>query len=229
MRRSTIVVLAILVVLPLTAQNAPSPAAPTAPALSGEALWKALLTGNLKYQAGTIEYENLKKEREAMVKSQKPPVTILSCSDSRVPPELIFNQSVGALFIVRAAGNVVDDFGLASIEYAIKHDWTRLIVVLSHENCGAVGSALERDDPRTPALQALVNRIRASFINMAWNGDGNADLTKAIRKNARASAAWLTANSDVVRDAVLDGKVIIVPAYYELGSGAVTKIEKTGE
>ena len=232
MRRCTILVLAFLVSFPLAAQTpAATPTKPVEEKLSGEALWKVLLTGNLKYQGGEIDYDNLKKERTELVKKQTPPVAILSCSDSRVPPEIIFNQSLGALFVVRIAGNVADEFGLASLEYAIKQDWgTRLIVVLGHENCGAVGAALERGDPVTPPLLALVNRIRASFVGMAWNGDGsNADLKKAIEANARASAAWLTANSAVIRDAVVHDKeekrVTIIPAYYELASGAVTRIE----
>ncbi|HYC61879.1 MAG TPA: carbonic anhydrase [Thermoanaerobaculia bacterium] len=232
MRRCTIFVFVFLVSFPLAAQTpAAAPAKPVEQKLSGEALWKVLLTGNLKYQGGEIDYDNLKNERTALVRSQKPPVAILACADSRVPPELLFNQSLGALFVVRTAGNVADELGLASLEYAIKQDWgTRLIVVLGHENCGAVGSALERGDPVTPPLLALVNRIRASFVAMGWNGDGgDVDLRKAIEANARASAAWLTANSAVVRDAVAhekeDKRVTIIPAYYELGSGAVTKIE----
>jgi carbonic anhydrase len=214
MYRSALLLFAFVVCLPVSAQD-----------LTGEGLWKALLTGNLKYQAGEIHYDNLKKEREALVKKQLPPVTVLACSDSRVPPELVFNQSIGGIFVVRAAGNVADEHGLASIEYAVLQGWTKLIVVLGHEHCGAVGSALERDDPRTQPLLGLVNRIRSSFVGMAWNGDGNADLEKAVKANARASGAWLTAHSDTIRDAVLDGKVTIIPAYYTLGPGAVTKIE----
>jgi len=214
-RRSVTLVLAFVFCLPLAAQN-----------VDGDALWKALLTGNLKYQAGELSYDKLKEERAKLVRAQAPPVLILSCSDSRVPPELVFNQSLGTLFVVRVAGNIADEAGLASIEYAVLHDWTRLIVVLGHENCGAVGSALERDDPHTPSLIALVNRIRSSFIGIAWNGDQSGDLLKkAVQANARASAAWLTAHSDAIRDAVIDGKVKIIPAYYELGSGAVTAIE----
>jgi carbonic anhydrase len=224
-RHSVTLVLAFVLCLPAVAQSAAAqPAA--APDLDGNALWKALLTGNLKYQAGEISYDKLKKERTDLVQKQEPPVIVLSCSDSRVPPELIFNQSLGSLFVVRVAGNIADEAGLASMEYAVLHDWTKLIVVLGHENCGAVGSALERGDPHTPSLLALMDRIRSSFIGIAWNGDKSGDLTaKAVRANARASAAWLTAQSHVIRDAVIDGKVIIVPAYYELGSGEVKAIE----
>jgi carbonic anhydrase len=215
MRRNVTLVLAFVFCLPLAAQN-----------VDGDALWKALLTGNLKYQAGEISYDKLKEERAKLVRSQAPPVIVLSCSDSRVPPELVFNQSLGSLFVVRVAGNIADEAGLASIEYAVLHDWTKLIVVLGHENCGAVGSALERDDPHTPSLLALVERIRSSFIGIAWNGDKSGDLTKkAVEANARASAAWLTAHSDTIRDAVIDGKVRIIPAYYALGSGEVKAIE----
>jgi carbonic anhydrase len=206
MRRCTIIVIAFVIGLPLAAQEA-------------DALWKTLLTGNLKFQAGEIAYDDLVKERADTAKGQKPAVLVLACSDSRVPPELIFNQSLGDLFVVRGAGNVADEFGIASIEYAVSKTWTKLIVVLGHENCGAVGEAMALDDPPTPSLVALVDRIRHSFIS------GQTDLPHAVEANARAAGAWLTAESPLIRKAVMDGKVKIIPAYYELTSGAVKAIE----
>lgn len=214
MRRALILVLGLLVSLPVVAQEA-----------NGDALWKSLLTGNLKYVGGELEYKNLEAERKALVRKQTPPVTVLSCSDSRVPPELIFNRSLGELFLVRAAGNLADEAGLASIEYAIAHGWTKLIVVMGHEHCGAVGEALELGDPPTPSLLALVTRIRMSFVGIAWNGAKETTLDQAIEANARASAAWLTANSKVIRDAVASGKVKVVTAYYSLTTGEVKAIE----
>lgn len=214
MRRCVLVVIAFVLCVPVTGQ-----------AVNPDVLWKALLTGNLKYEAGEITYKDLQNERAALEKKQQPPVTVLSCSDSRVPPELVFNQSLGALFVVRTAGNIANDFELATIEYGISKGWTSLIVVLGHENCGAVGEALELSDPKTPSLLALVTRIRTSFIGIAWNGKGNTDVTTAVEANARASAAWLTANSTVVRNAVTEGKLKIIPAFYQLKSGHVRAIE----
>ena len=174
MRRCMILVLALVLCAPLAAQE-----------IDADVLWKALLTGNLKYQAGEVTYEGLAKEREQLFTKQLPPVTILSCSDSRVPPELVFNQSLGALFVIRTAGNVADEFGIASIEYAVTREpqWTKLIVVLGHEKCGAVEEAMKLEDPPTPPLVALVDRIRRSFVI------GQTDLPNATKANAKAAAA----------------------------------------
>lgn len=214
MRRCVTLVLALAFAFPLLAQPSTTPLPPPTP----EQLWQALMTGNGTFMAGNIKYEKLDDERKALVNGQNPPVLILACSDSRVPPELVFNQSLGALFIVRSAGNVADEFGLASIEFAVSKGWTKLIVVLAHENCGAMVEALKPDDPPTLSLIALVARLRHSFIA------GQTTLADATRANARASAAWLTAESTVIRKAVMEGKVRIVPAYYELGSGKVSAI-----
>jgi len=228
MRRTLILIIALAICLPLAAQE-PEDKRP-----DPEAMWKALETGNLKFEGGEISYTDLKTERKNLKDGQIPPITILSCSDSRVPPELIFNQSLGALFVVRTAGNVSDDSGLASIEYAIKNNWTSLIVVLGHEGCGAVEASLVPDDPVTPSLLTLVQRIRESFYGIPYDPSNKEIVLKATEANARASAAWLMAHSSVVRDAVIngwkgaDGKVMklkIVPAYYSLESGAVREIK----
>jgi carbonic anhydrase len=212
MRRCVILVLAFALCLPVVAQDQKP--------LTPETLWAALLAGNQTFATKTIEYKGLTAERLGLVNGQNPPVLILSCSDSRVPPELIFNQSLDALFVVRSAGNVADEFGIASIEYAVSHDdWTRLIVVLGHQNCGAVVEAMKAEDPGSLSLIALVNRIRRSFIM------GQVDLKQATEANARASAAWLTAESAIIRKAVMDHRVRIVPAYYDMKTGLVTPVE----
>jgi carbonic anhydrase len=211
MHRCVILVLAFALSLPLAAQGASE----------ADGLWKMMLTGNLTFMGGDISFKDLDEERKPLARGQVPPVLVLACSDSRVPPELVFNQSLGALFVVRTAGNIADEFGLASIEYAVSRDpqWTKLIVVLSHENCGAVVEAMKPEEPPTPPLVALVNRIRRSFVM------GQTDLPNAIKANAKAAAAALTADSTIVRKAVMDKRVKIIPAYYELLSGRVREIE----
>ncbi len=211
MHRCVILVVTIALSLPLIAQETIEPCG----------FWEMMRAGNRTFVAGDISFKDLDVERKELVGGQHPPVLVLACSDSRVPPELVFNQSLGAMFVVRVAGNVVDEFGLASIEYAVAHDWTKLIVVLGHESCGAVIDSMKPDDPEkplTPSLMALVNRIRKSFIM------GQTDLPDAIRANAYASAAHLTAESAVVREAVAAKKVKILPAYYSLQTGVVTTI-----
>ena len=218
MRRTLILVIAFVICVPFAGQAIGQPIDP-------DVMWKALVTGNLKYAAGQIAYTDLKQEREKLVNSEMPPITILSCSDSRVPPELVFNQSLGALLVVRTAGNVADDLGLASIEFAIKFGWTSLIVVLGHEHCDAVRGALDKADPSTPSLLNLVQRIRTSFYGIPSKPEDAAVLEKAVEANARASAAWLSAHSSTVRNAVIEGKVKIVPAYYSQKTGLVRVVE----
>ncbi len=187
---------------------------------TADAYWQTLMTGNSTYVAGALPYTALADARAATATGQQPPVTVLSCADSRVPPELIFGRAVGDLFVVRVAGNVAGPFDIASIEYAIAHDWTKLIVVMGHEECGAVKAALEGDDPDTPSLVALVQRIRESFIGLSgWSGPDRVE--RGVKANARSSAAYLLAHSTVIRKAVLDHRVGLVVAYYNLKSGKV--------
>jgi carbonic anhydrase len=218
MRRTLILVIAFVICVPFAGQAAGQPVDP-------DVMWKALVTGNLKFASGAITYPELKEEREKLLNSQMPPITILSCSDSRVPPELVFNQSLGALFVIRTAGNVADDLGLASIEFAIKYGWTSLIVVLGHEHCGAVHGALDPADPVTPSLLNLVQRIRTSFYGIPYKPEDDAVMEKAVEANARASAAWLSAHSSTVRNAVIAGKVKIMPAYYSQKTGLVREVK----
>jgi carbonic anhydrase len=223
MRRTFITTLTLLVCLPLFAQE--KPAAPAAKEITPDQLWSVLEAGNKTYVAGAVSYNLLKIEREQLADHQSPPVTILSCSDSRVPPEVIFNQSLGTLFVIRSAGNVVDDFGLASIEFAIAMGYTKLIVVMGHTNCGAVVASLGGGDGGTPALNELAMRIRSSFVGIPYDSRDPANVRKAVELNARAASASLLARSKVIRDAVLTEKIKIVTANYDLKTGEVKRID----
>jgi carbonic anhydrase len=197
-----------------------------AAAQTNNALWESLMEGNRVYIAGKLTFDHLAVERRESADHQNPPVTVLSCSDSRVPPELVFNRSINQLFVIRVAGNVAGPFDLASIEYAISKGYTKLIVVLGHEECGAVTSALAPADPPTPSLVALVQRIRESFIGIdKWSLE-RATVRRAVEANARGSAAYLIAHSQVIRDAVQSERVGMVVAYYNLESGVVEKISR---
>ena len=224
MRRIRVIAVTLLVCASLYAQTKETqPAAP--PRVTPDQLWTALLQGNKIYVAGTVSYNLLKEERQQLADHQYPPITVLSCSDSRVPPELIFNQSLGSLFVVRVAGNVVDDFGLASIEYAIAMGYTKLIVILGHSSCGAVVASLGGADPNTPALTALATRIRESFVGVPYDSRDPANVQKAVEANARASAANLLARSKLIRDAALTEGIKIIVANYDLKTGEVKRID----
>jgi len=215
----TILAFAVVFTLAAVAQEAKPPD------ITADTLWNALLQGNKQFASGKIAYDTLKQERLQLEDHQLPPITVLSCSDSRVPPELVFNQSLGAIFSIRTAGSVADDFGIGSIEFAILHGYTKLIVVLGHESCGAVKAALGGADPNTPALTELAKRIRMSFIGIPYDSRDAANVKRAVEMNARASAAQLLAGSIVIRDAVLTEKVKVISAYYAFGTGEVKKID----
>jgi carbonic anhydrase len=219
--RPVLVLLLCSVALPCVAQSPfpvpwPNPATPAA-------CWQTLRAGNATYVAGALPYTDLAARRDETAGGQHPPVTILSCSDSRVPPELVFGRTVGDLFVVRVAGEVADAFAIASIEYAIEHDWTKLIVVMGHEKCGAVVAALSPDDPPTPSLVTLVQRIRESFVGLpSWSESDRVE--KGVKANAHSSAAYLLAHSAVIRKAVLDHHVGLIVAYDQLKSGKVEEL-----
>jgi carbonic anhydrase len=224
MRR--LAILALVFTFAVSAQQAPVPQTPPPPpTVTPDQLWNALVQGNKTFMGGKISFDDLTAERTALKDGQAPPVSVLSCSDSRVPPELVFNQSLGALFVVRGAGNIADDFGLASLEFAILNGWTKLIVVLGHEECGAIKAALGAADPSTPSLLALATRLRMSFAGIPYDSRDAANVRKATDANTRYSAAQLLAASKVIRDAVLTGQVKVVSAYYNFGTGAVSRVD----
>ena len=225
MRRTFMFTLTLLVCLPLFAQEAAKPAAPKPNEITPDQLWTILMAGNKTFVAGSVSYTTLKQDREQVAGGQSPPVTIVSCADSRVPPELIFNQTLGALFVVRSAGNVVDDFGIASIEYAIAKGYTKLIVVLGHKSCGAVVASLGGADGGTPALNELAQRIRSSFIGIPYDSRDPANVQKAVEMNARAAAASLLARSKLIRDAAATEAIKIVTANYDTSTGEVKRID----
>lgn len=189
-------------------------------------LWRMLMEGNDEYVAGVLDYDALILDRERTAPHQDPHVTFLSCADSRVPPELAFYQSVGDLFVTRGAGNVADQFMLASVEYGILKEYTRLLVVLGHEECGAVQAAIE-NKPLTPALNALVKRIRASFPEgHCTNAKDPKCVQELVVANARASAKNLVASSETIRGQVCGPQptVSMLVANYNLVSGRVEVI-----
>ena len=225
MHRTLALILAVLVCTSLGAQQPPAAEKTPPPQITPDQLWAALLQGNKLFVAGTISYNMLKQERDQLDEGQSPPITVIACSDSRVPPELLFNQSLGTLFVVRTAGNVLDDFGIASVEFAIAMGYTRLIVVLGHEECGAVKASLGGADPSTPAMTAMAKRIRSSFVRIPYDSRDAANVQRAVEANARASAAQMLAASKLIRDAVLTVQVKVVTAKYDLNTGEVKAID----
>jgi carbonic anhydrase len=178
-----------------------------------------LLIGNRRYVGMQQLYpRQTMGYRQRLVKGQRPFAAILSCSDSRVPSELIFDQGLGDLFIVRTAGHAVNELVLASLEYAIFALYVPLVMVLGHAQCGAITSVMEaRELPgNLPQLMATL-RPAVAGINLEA-GDA---IEQAVRANSRFTAAHLSTNSDVLGQALSADRLKIVPAYYDLGTGRV--------
>ncbi len=178
-----------------------------------ESLWADLTAGNARFVGGSLDYCALQQLRNATAGGQSPPTSILSCADSRVPAELVFDRSIGELFVVRVAGNVDETFGVASLEYAVLNGWSKTIVVMGHSECGAVQASLTEPKPGepTPALYQLILRIRKSFKTPPR------DLREATIMNIKYTAEQLALNPK------LKG-VPIVRAYYDVASGKVERI-----
>ncbi len=154
--------------------------------------------------------------RDSLVGGQAPYAIILSCADSRVVPELAFDAGLGELFVVRVAGNVANSSSIASIEYAVAHIGTPVIVVLGHQSCGAVTAAVAGGD-NGYNLNHLLSHVQPA---LAASGEG-AEVNDVVRKNAELTAEELKTRSSIIRDAVAAGKLEILPAYYHLDSGRV--------
>ena len=182
-----------------------------------------LMAGNERYVAAQVTHPHQDvARRDEVSKGQNPFAIILGCSDSRVPPEVIFDQGIGDLFIIRVAGNIVDDVVLGSIEYAAEHLHTPLIVVLGHSKCGAV-SATVASGELEGHLPSLAKSIQPA-IERAKTQSG--DLIKnSIRENALMMADQLKSSAPILAELVHAGKLRVVAAHYDLDSGKVDLLE----
>jgi carbonic anhydrase len=182
-----------------------------------------LMEGNKRYSQGKEQHpdETLARRRE-LEQGQHPFAVILSCADSRVAPELIFDQGLGDLFVIRVAGNIAADDDLGSIEYAVEHLHTKLIVVLGHENCGAVSAAVEGANA-SGHLQSLLSAIQPS-VEETRDLPGN-KVHNCVIANARRVAHQIRESEPVLKELIEKEGVKVVAADYALDSGAVTLLE----
>jgi carbonic anhydrase len=176
-----------------------------------------LVAGNKRYMSNNLtsfqhDLDILKQHTE---EKQEPFAAVLSCADSRVPVELVFDQSIGHIFVVRVAGNVATPEIIGSLEYGAAVLGTKVILVMGHANCGAVKAAIQGKE--------VPGQISSLFphIQPAVNEAGH-DLVAAIKANAKIQATLLSEASTVISGMVKDGKVKVMAGYYDLGSGAVT-------
>ena len=208
-------------------QPAAATAAATSPQhLSAQELWADLMTGNHRFVTGTSQVRDVVALRQNLAKGQHPKVIVLACSDSRVAPELLFDKSLGDLFVVRSAGNIADAIGLGSMEYAVEHLGSSMIVVLGHQKCGAVTAACSGDRMPTANLQTIVDRIAPAVTEVRTHTKSDELVEAAVRQNVIQSAHDLLAGSEVLRHAVHDGKLVVVEAVYSLDTGEVSSLGK---
>jgi carbonic anhydrase len=181
-----------------------------------------LMDGNVRFAAGTPTAQNATVERAELAVSQAPYATILSCSDSRVPVETIFDHGPGDIFVVRVAGNFVNGDGLASIEFAVRELESTLVMVLGHSGCGAVDAAIASLDGQT--FPGHIGRLAEAVAPAAAAAKGQPGdwSTNTVAQNVRANVAALTARSTILADAAAAGTILICGAVYDIHSGTVT-------
>ncbi len=182
-----------------------------------------LMEGNRRFAAGNqIRPRQTPARRIEVAETQKPFAVILGCSDSRVPPEIIFDQGLGDLFVIRNAGHVVDDSVLGSIEYAVEQLGVHLVMVLGHKNCGAVTAAVQGLEAAAhiasllKAIQPAVEKVKRQ---------PSALLDNAVRANIIMAVARLRTNQPLLAKLALENKIKIVGAYYDLTSGEVSLLD----
>jgi carbonic anhydrase len=176
-----------------------------------------LLAGNARFVEGQAAGSDLVARRDPVAAEQRPFAVVLTCSDSRVPAELVFDQGLGELFVCRVAGNILEPIVVGSIEYAVAQFSPLLVLVMGHERCGAVTAAVELvngGDSPAGSIHALVDALAAVL-------EPGMSVDDAVRANALAGARMLPERSAIVRRAAESGALRVVPAEYSLDSGRV--------
>ena len=213
-------------------------AASGGPAVSPDEALQKLMDGNKRYVENQMTGSKLcdLSARTSLAKSQHPYAIVLTCSDSRVPPEILFDKGLGEIFVIRVAGNIPDPVVLGSIEYAAEHLGSPLIMVLGHERCGAVKATVDAKGKSTGSknIDAIVKAVAPSVKTAARDCQACKDDKKCaetgkeafvecvVDANAKNVAAGLTKNSKIIRHLLHEQKIKIVAAKYDLDDGVVT-------
>ena len=182
------------------------------------------MEGNRRFQAGKPAARELVRRRAALLKGQQPQVIVLACADSRVCPSLLFDKNLGDLFVVRTAGNVADPVALGSIEFAAEYLHSRVLLILGHEQCGAVAAAASDERPPTPNLESIVAKIRPALEKSKGLATNSRLLRLAERTNVHLSARNLLDNSPLLQVKVAAGDLALIKAIYRLRTGQVVRL-----
>ncbi|MCB1553225.1 MAG: carbonic anhydrase [Xanthomonadales bacterium] len=190
-----------------------------------------LKEGNQRFVQGLLSLDALlshaQARRDQIAAAQEPFAVILGCSDSRAPAEILFDQGLGDLFVIRVAGNIAAPSQIASVEFAVERFGVELVVVLGHSNCGAIAATLDcmqRREEAPVGLRAVVDRIRpalAPLADLPFGVEPENLMRHAVHANVRATAHLLRSGSQLLEQKVLAGSLAIVGADYDIASGAV--------
>jgi len=201
------------------------------PTLAHEAI-ERLREGNRRFVSGTARDTSGTRRFEPTL-VQKPFAIILGCSDSRVPAEIVFDQGLGDLFVIRIAGNIVAPSGVGSVEFAASRFGTRLVVVLGHSQCGAVQATLEElqqpVENQSRNLRSIVDRIRPSaevLLRTELRHDREALMQASVRANIAASVNHLRHGSEILEQLIRDDGLLVVGAEYSVETGVVEFLDR---
>ena len=198
------------------------------PGFTGRQVWQRLMEGNMRFVQGLFQGRNLLDLRRTLAKGQQPEAAVLSCSDSRVPAEIIFDQSLGDLFVVRTAGLVLDPTSIGSLEYAVAHLKVPLLIIKGHESCGAVTAAVEHPEATEGHIGSIITQISPAVSQARQNGNKSQDLIEATTDiHLKYLEETLLRVSPIIQEAVDAGNLEIVVAKYFLKAGQVQPLTST--
>jgi carbonic anhydrase len=203
----------------LVAAAGPAPST----SVTGEQSLRLMMEGNARYRANHTHARDFAVGRAARVATHRPIASVLSCSDARVGPEFVFDQGPGDLFVVRVAGNVLLDEGLASLEYAARFLGSPLVFVLGHSGCGAVEAAIKvvQDNATLPGhLPELIDRLKPAALAARAANPANL-LDAAIAENVRRTMQAVTAAQPLLADEIAHGNVKLAGGVYDIATGKV--------
>ena len=193
--------------------------------LTGKQALGRLLEGNKRFVAGTPHHpDHITDIRRGLVNGQEPLAAVLTCADSRVPPVDVFDQGLGDLFVVRVAGNLINDHILGSIEYAVSHLHTPLVMVMGHSSCGAVTAVAQgvklsgHIASLTPPIDTALKRAKGQEGDLVNN---------AAKELAMSTAKQIALSEPIIGDMVHENKVLVVASYYDLDTGEVNLLYST--
>jgi carbonic anhydrase len=195
-----------------------------------------LREGNRRYSQNVRSVDSLVSHSRRDLSLQSPIAIVLGCSDSRAPAEIVFDQGLGDLFVIRVAGNIVAPSQVGSVEFAIERFGTRLVVVMGHTLCGAIDAALEAitsaHGPASRSMGSIVNRVRPAIqglVHTSLSQDRDRLRREAMRANVRASVSHLRHGSEIIERLALDEGLLVVGAELDLGTGEVTFLDDAAD